>query len=121
MYDISETNQYYQWQVDPNFSYFIPQFRFDGMVVNRKAAYGLEYNYNTMLWNYDKYLFETLATRNNILIAYAVRNNDNTPETINKEALCAQGFYYPYCDQLFADRRLWAQMVLAVHLTSFAL
>lgn len=119
--DVAPLQPEYQWQIDNSFSYQFPQTRFDGMLVNRKAALGYKYNqmYNTFIQ--DRYLFETLAARNNVLIAYAVINKDVTLQTIQAEQFCFQGGSHERCPQLFADRRLWAQMVLAVHLTSFSL
>jgi hypothetical protein len=118
---IASLQQTYQWQIDRSFSYQFLQTRFDGMMVNRKAATGYIYNqvYNTFLQ--DKYLFETLAARNNLLIAYVAINKDVTLQTLQAEQFCFQGGSHERCPQLFADRRLWAQMVLAVHLTNFSL
>lgn len=118
---ITPSSQTYQWQIDQQFSYAFPQSRFDGLVVNRKAAIGMKYDEDYWQWFSDRYLYETLATRNNVMIAYAVINNDNTPETLQNETYCVQGYNLPECPQLFKDRRIWAQMVLAVHLTSFSL
>jgi hypothetical protein len=109
----------YAWSVDPQFSYMAPMYRYDGLVVNRKAAYGNKYvNYQ---WMYDKYLFETLATKNNVFLGYAVMNNDNTLATVQHQTQCVQyGLTDPACQQYYKDMELWAKMVLAVQLSSFS-
>ncbi len=108
-----------QWQPDLSWSYLMPMSRYDGLVVNRKAM--IKYGYN---WGYpitEKSLYETLASRGNVLIGYTVINHDYTPQAIQNAALCGQGYSLPQCPQIFAAARDWARMVLAVHLTSFSL
>jgi hypothetical protein len=108
-----------QWQPDLSWSYLMPMSRYDGLVVRRKAMIKYGYNWGNLVT--EKYLFETLAARGNVLIGYAVINHDNTPQTVQNEMPCAQGYRLPQCPQLFAARRDWARLVLAVHLTSFSL
>jgi hypothetical protein len=105
------------WQPDMNFSYVQPVTRFDGLVVKR-GAYGQFFQtpYGPAP---QRYLFETLATRGNVFIGSSVTNHDSSMQTMQMEAQCGAGVQLPACPQLFADRREWAQMVLAVHMTTF--
>jgi len=49
----------------------------------------------------------------------AAVNLDHSPAMLELEAACSQGYSYPQCPQVFADRRVWAQMVLGVQMASF--
>ena len=96
--------------------YLLPLTRF-GVTINRKGIYRNVYNGFT--WQTDKYYFETLATNGNTLLAVAAVNNDNTPQTLQMEMLCGQGYNDSQCPQIIRSRQIWAQMVLGVQLASF--
>ena len=114
---LTELDNYSQLVPDPVWSYLLPVTRF-GVTVNRKGIY--RNIFNGFMWQTDKYYFETLATNGNTLLAVAAVNNDNTPQTLQMEMLCEQGYYdYPQCPQLIRSRRIWAHMVLGVQLASF--
>lgn len=107
------------FSLDPQWTYPIAYSRFDGLTVRRKAAGGVLNNgYG---WVSDKYLFETLALRDNMVVALAVINTDASPTTLQLQAACFQGYQHPECSNLYQRRRAWAQMVLGVQLTSFSL
>lgn len=101
---------------DPAWSYLLPVTRF-GVMINRKGIY--RNVYNGVAWQTDKYYFETLATNGKTLLAVAAVNNDNTPQMLQAEMLCGQGYNYPQCPRIMRSRQIWAQMVLGVQLASF--
>jgi hypothetical protein len=105
------------WSPDPQWSYLVPISRYDGLVVNRKAAYGVQATVLGLLP--QKYLFETLAARGDTLLGLAVINNDSTYQTTQQEMLCGQGLRSPICQSLIEARRTWAQLVLGIQMTSF--
>jgi hypothetical protein len=105
------------WQPDPQWTYLFPFSRYDGLIVNRKAVSGMQV---TVLGAFpQKYLFETLAARGDTLLGLAVVNNDSSAQTLQREMTCAQGFPLPDCPSLIEARRLWAQLVLGIQMTSF--
>jgi hypothetical protein len=105
------------WQTDPQFTYLTPISRFDGLTVNRKA--GIRVEQTVFGYAPQEYTFETLATRGQVLIGSSVTNHDATQQTILEEMQCAAGAVLPDCPRLISDRREWARMVLAVHMTTF--
>lgn len=113
--DVGARHPGVRWMVDPQWTYNFPLSRYDGLVARRVAGIGLG-AYGEPL----KYTFETRAGRNNTFVGIAVVNNDNTMPTNQQEMQCAQGMPLPNCPALFSSRRLWAQMVLGVQMTSFA-
>ncbi len=102
--------------VDPQWSYLLPVTSF-GVMINRKGIY--RNTFNNYVPQTDKYYFETLAYNGNTLLAVAAVNNDNTPQTLQMEMLCGQGYNYQDCPQIIRSRQLWAQYVLGVQLASF--
>ncbi len=104
------------WQQDLSWTYLAPVSRFDGLVVRRKAAG--RFGPSPVGWISQKYLFETLAVRGPIFVGASVTNHDITPAMIQAEMACA-GSAPPQCASLIEARRVWAQMVLAVHMTTF--
>lgn len=113
---LTELNGRSQAMVDPAWSYLLPITR-PGMMANRKGIY--RNVFNGLMWQTDKYYFETLAASRTTLLAVAAVNNDNTPPTLQMEMLCGQGLQAPQCLNLTRSRQLWAQMVLGVQLASF--
>lgn len=101
------------WTADPNFTYFAPFFRPDGLVVRRKA-FGHWYPPNQFALP-SGYLFETLAVRNGTFLGVAAsRHNDVAL------ALCVRGVQAVECppnDYMVA----WAQSALSVHLSTFGI
>ncbi|WP_372738316.1 serine protease [Neptunomonas sp.] len=113
---LTQLDSYSQVFPDPYWSYLTPISQF-GVTVNRKAIY--RNIFNGMMWQTDKYYFETLATNGSTLLAVAAVNHDNSPEMLQLEMWCAQGGYHNDCAQVAASRKLWAQMVLGVQFASF--
>ncbi|SFG47137.1 S1 family peptidase [Neptunomonas qingdaonensis] len=113
---LTQLDSYSQVFPDPYWSYLTPLSQF-GVTVNRKAIY--RNIFNGMMWQTDKYYFETLATNGSTLLAVAAVNHDNSPEMLQLEMWCAQGGYHNDCAQVAASRKLWAQMVLGVQFASF--
>ena len=66
----------------------------------------------------EKYFFETLATNGSDLLITAAINEDNSPETIQKENYC-MAVGAPECAPLFESRKRWAQLVLGVQFSTF--
>lgn len=113
---LMELDHYSQVFPDPYWSYLTPISQF-GVTVNRKAIY--RNVFNGMMWQTDKYYFETLATNGSTLLAVAAVNHDNSPEMVQLEMWCSQGGFHNECEQVAASRKLWAQMVLGVQFASF--
>jgi len=113
---LTQVDNYSQVIQDPYWSYLTPISYF-GVTVNRKAIY--RNVFNGMMWQTDKYYFETLATNGSTLLAVAAVNRDNSPQTLQFESWCSQGGYHNDCNRVMASRRLWAQMVLGVQFASF--
>jgi len=113
---LTEMDGFAQVIPDPAWSYMVP-FQHFGVTINRKAMTRVVSDgFN---WFTDKYYFETLATNGATLLAVAAVNLDHSPAMLELEAACSQGYNYPQCPQVFADRRIWAQMVLGVQMASF--
>lgn len=108
------------WQVDPQWTYPLVYSRFDGLNVLRKAASGYTFD-NYYGWILDKYLFETLAVKNSTFLGLALINTDATPQAMQLGQMCTQGQQHPACPRYFQGRRLWAQAVLGLQLSSFSL
>jgi len=109
----------YQWQPDPNWTYLAPKTRFDGLIVNRKGMYGLTAEGFT--WMPAQYAFETLATKNNVLIVSAAIDKAYTQKTLQMEMLCGQNPSFGECKGVLEARRKYIQMTLATFFTSFSL
>ncbi len=111
------TEDYPNGQLFPDqaWSYFEPVTRY-GVTVNRKGLY-----LNTMenyQWQTEKYLFETLATNGETLLAVAAVNHDNSPEMLQAEFLCTQ-YNNEECSKIIQSRKIFAQMALGVQLATF--
>ena len=87
-----------RWSIDPAWTYRQSIRRFDGALVMRKAAVGYPFAGGA------KYVFQTLATRSNTALAIAAINHALTPPMMVSSE----------------DMRLWAQLVLCVHLSQFS-
>lgn len=101
---------------DPAWSYLVPMNNF-GIVVNRKAL--LKSRFDGLMWQPEKYYFETLATNGATLLGVAAVNNNNTPQMLQMESFCVQGYNNFECAEIIRSREVWAQMVLGVQLASF--
>ena len=118
---IGEYMQGSQLVGDPAWSYLQP-LQLWGTVITRKAFF--RNIFNGVVWQPDKYYFETLATDGQTLLAVAAINHDNSRSTNQAEAWCMQalasGLPSPAaaCPRLIRSRSLWAQMVLGVQFTS---
>jgi hypothetical protein len=110
---IAATPPMQSWITDPNFTYFMPFYRPDGLVVTRKA-FARSYPANALGLPTD-YFFETLAVRHGTFLGVAaMRHND-----VNF-ALCmrgAPGVQCPPANYMLA----WAQAALSVHLSTFGI
>lgn len=99
------------WQVDPAWSYLTPQPRFDGLVVNRKAAVGSD-----AYMQPTAYGFETLMTRGTTFAGVAAINIAYNPQV-------AQYCFYqpgdPNCAQFQNVMQEWVSFILGVHLSTF--
>ena len=65
------------------------------------------------------YLFEAIATNGRGFLGVAAVNEDAAPQTIALEQSCGMGAADARCPQLYARRRVWAQMVLGIQFSSF--
>ncbi len=101
---------------DPAWSYLQPMQR-SGVIVNRKAAYRLRMVGGQ--WLRDAYFFGTEASNGRAFLGVAALNHDDSPMTNLREMSCFQGPNQPGCQQVIAQRRLWAQMVLGAQFSTF--
>ena len=69
----------------------------------------------------QRYIFQTLAFREDVFLGYAIVNHDNTPDTLAVEADCGQNLQQSHCAVFYASRRDWARGVLGVMLSGFSL
>ncbi|HVR29672.1 MAG TPA: serine protease [Thermoanaerobaculia bacterium] len=101
------------WVADPNWSYWQPQFRYDGLLVRRKGA-ALFGQWNA--WNIPtEYAFETLAARGHAAIGIVARNLDNL-----RMQLCLRNASSVPCPPM-SEVRDWARLVVTTHLATFPL
>lgn len=99
------------WQMDPQWSYWQPQFRYDGFVVRRKAA-ALYRHQNP--WNLPtQYAFETLIARGPAGLGVAARQPQNV-----QFQLCILGYETVGCPSR-SEMETWAQFILLTHLATF--
>lgn len=101
---------------DPSWSYLQPMQR-GGVIVNRKAAYRLRLVGGQ--WQRDAYFFGTEASNGRAFLGVAAVNRDDSPMTNLREMSCGQAPQQPGCQQVIAQRRLWAQMVLGAQFSTF--
>lgn len=101
------------WLPDPQWSYWQPQARYDGLLVRRKAV-GLYAEGNPWLVP-PEYAFETLAARGHVAIGILAKNRDNL-----RLQLCLRGLQSGPCPpaSLLAD---WSRLILTTHLATFPL
>jgi S1-C subfamily serine protease len=108
------------WSVDPSFTYFAPKGRFDGMLVVRKGFVHLNAQLiapNTI--PQDKYLFETIATRKDVVVTETVLNNVATLQNNQLAIICRTSPLTPTCTGINARTDDWVRAVLAVQLVTF--
>jgi hypothetical protein len=103
----------FNWAPDAAWSYIMPFYRPDGLVVRRKAYAHLvpnQFNLPT------EYMFETLAARNGTFIGVAaIRHSDLALR------LCMAGALPPAQCPPLNYIQTWAQVALSVHLATFAI
>jgi hypothetical protein len=108
------------WVSDNSFTNVTPTTRADGLVVRRKAFIHIDptlIGANTL--PQDRYLFETLATRNGFEINTSILNNDSTVENNKKSLTCRLVPTLAGCDQINQLTDEWVRSVIAVHLATF--
>lgn len=103
-----------QYQLDPRWTYGGPKQRFDGLLVNRKAATG--YDVRQLV---RAYAFETLMSRGEIFVGVAVVNWALNEAVLQKSQVCQLRPQMPDCGQLRAIALEWAPFVLAIHMSTF--
>ncbi len=102
------------WYPDTTFTYSSPRPRFDGLAVRRRAyAHG---TFAASGPSVDSYVFETIVTRNNVLLSSSIRNNRFSPDIAQAWAACRTT---PLRIQGCESLRAWIGGVLSVHLTTF--
>ncbi len=101
---------------DPAWSYLGPM-RKGALQVNRKGYY--RGRFKDGMVQRDAYFFDTLATNGRAFLGVAAVNNDDSIPTNMMELQCAQGLGHARCPSLIAERRAWAQMVLAAQFSTF--
>lgn len=100
------------WAPDPQFSYAGPQYRHDGLTVNRKTAIGFDpYGARPNALG-----FETLMHRGSVFTGAVAVSEWWAPELA---ANCVFAPFDPTCQEIAAFLPLVVQTVLGVHLTTF--
>jgi trypsin-like peptidase len=103
----------YFFQFDPTSSYVRPTQRPDGLVANRKAAYGI----SKFTGQPESYMVETLITKRGEFLGVVAYNEEFTPPQM---AWCNQSPYHPNCGPRYRDLVFaWSHAVLGVMLSTF--
>ena len=105
------------WQIDPTLTYVFPMNRYDGLVVRRKGNQQLIASPVGPV--FDKYLFETLAARRGKFLGVGFVRKDYNPQMLQLRNMCFAGAPLPQCPTLQAEYRQIAQMLIAIHLSTF--
>ena len=103
------------WIADPQWTNLAALSRFDGMVVRRRAYTHIQ---TSPMMFQDKYLFETLAVRNNVFIGSAAMYAW-TPQLAQLVAACRFSPGASNCNDARLLMNDWVQSVLAIQLTTF--
>lgn len=103
------------WISDPQWSNWTPYYRFDGLVVQRRAYMHVSDLYPNFM---DQYGFETVAIRRNVFIGLATRYRW-TPEFSQQLNACRMMPTAPVCAEVVRFFANWVQSVLSVQLTTF--
>jgi hypothetical protein len=102
------------WVQDFAWSYAMPMTRFDGFAVQRKAFVHNEPTPIGLMPNAR--IFETLATRNGVLLTVSSLNAMWQPNIVQQGVrACASSMMSTPCRQYLS----WAAAVVSVHLTTF--
>jgi hypothetical protein len=103
----------FNWLPDPAWSYLMPFFRPDGLVVRRKAfSHFVPNQFNIP----TEYLFETLAARNGTFVGVAaIRHSDFQFQ------LCQRGALPPQQCPPPTYLQAWTHVALSVQLSTFAI
>jgi hypothetical protein len=103
------------WIPDPQWTTLAPQFRFDGLVVRRRAYQHVQ---NAPVMFQDKYVFETLAARKNAFIGSAAMYSVSLSRA-QQIATCRFTPAANECDDVRSVFNEWVEAVLAIQLTTF--
>jgi hypothetical protein len=103
------------WVVDPQWTTMMPFTRFDGMVVRRRAYMHVQ---PVPVMYQDKYLFETMAERNQVFIGSAAMYSVS-PAVAQRLLPCRLTGYAGNCGDVRQVVFEWIQAVLAIQLTTF--
>lgn len=103
------------WIADPQWSNWVPVYRFDGLVVQRKAYSHVSNVYPNFL---DQYGFEAVALRKNTFIGLSTKYGW-TPQIQQAVAACRMSPAAPQCSDVMRFMMNWVRSVLAVQLTTF--
>lgn len=103
------------WMADPQWSNWVPYYRFDGLVVQRRAYTHVSDVYPSFM---DQYGFETVAIRRNVFIGLSARYRW-TPEFSQQLNACRMMPTAPACGEAVRFFANWVKSVLSVQLTTF--
>ena len=105
------------WFFDKTFTYAAPRPRFDKLIVRRLAYIHASPGPGGM--SQDGYVFETFASRNDLLLATSALRTGLTPQLLQRNRACRTNPGAPGCDTVLAAYNLYVRAILAVHLTTF--
>src|SRR5690606_38581227 len=97
-------------QQDPNFSYWAPKSRPDGMIVSRKTWYGFDAAGPAAA------VFETLMAHKDVFIGAAALNRAYRPAIYQQ---CGAYPAAPQCAEVLRFYLAWAAAAFGVHLSTF--
>src|SRR5439155_24356716 len=101
------------WMPDPAWTYTIPFYRPDGLIVRRKAfSHAVPNQFNVP----SEYMFETLAARSGTFLANAAIRHADLPLR-----LCQTGALLPAQCPPPNYLQTWGHAALSVHLSTFAI
>ena len=98
------------WNPDVSYSYLMSLQRFDGLTVNRKAAFAND-GHGPPAW-----AFETLMVKGDTFVAAIAVNRYYDPQRIS---FCRFQPYAPGCQGILDEIATFSQAVLGVHLSTF--
>ncbi|MBT1688114.1 S1 family peptidase [Dawidia soli] len=105
------------WLADPQFTYFCPAYRADGLIVRRKAFVGWAGQQNP-----QEYMMETFAFKNGVLLCAANKKKNYNIMFLNQRNICVgSNFQSAGCSSVLQDMTTWGAMTVAIHLTSFSI
>jgi S1-C subfamily serine protease len=107
------------WQLDPSWTYTAPLTRADGLTVRRKG--NVQAQQTPFGPAPAKYAFETLAAKGRTFMGVTAFHHNYTLQALQLKQACMVDPNAAGCDAMLQELRRLAQMMVATHLSSFAI